>query len=347
MFIDANLHSREKIAQGTTEFLQSQLDDAKRNLDEKDKTLAAFQQKYMGSLPDDVQTNVNLLTAANSQFDAVTQSLARAQQDKVYTASLLAQQKAAMEGSQTATSIQPDALEQQLSSKQTQLIGLDTKYTSDHPDLIRLKAEISELKERIQKAANKTADAAKETRGANSPVNSPQIQQLEGQLHSYDEGIKAYTKEQDRLREQIKLYQSRIQLSPVVEEEFKKITRDYQTALTFYNELLSKRAQAGMGTDLEKQEQGEQFRVLDPASLPEEPTFPNRPLFAGGGLGVGLAIGVGLVLLLEMRDKSLRTENEVEHYLGLATLVLLPSFKLQEGVDRRNSKEGVNSGLAS
>jgi capsular polysaccharide biosynthesis protein len=109
-----------------------------------------------------------------------------------------------------------------------------------------------------------------------------------------------------------------------VEQQFKELTRDYQTALDFYNSLLSKKTESEMATELERRQQGEQFRVMDPANLPEKPTFPNRPLFAAGGLGGGLALGLGIALLLELRDKSIRSDRDVEFFLGVPALGLVP-----------------------
>ena len=126
------------------------------------------------------------------------------------------------------------------------------------------------------------------------------------------------TKEQEQIKQQIKLYQERVQSSPAVEQQYKELTRGYQTALDSYNELQKKRDDSAMAANLERKQQGEQFRVLDPANLPDKPSFPNRPLFALGGLGGGLALGLGLAFLLEMKDSSLKTERDVEFALQLA-----------------------------
>jgi len=88
--------------------------------------------------------------------------------------------------------------------------------------------------------------------------------------------------------------------------------------------LLGKESQSKMATNLERRQQGEQFRVMDPANLPESPSFPNRPLFAAGGLGFGLALGIGISLLLEMKDKTIRTESDVKFFLQVPTLALIP-----------------------
>jgi len=105
------------------------------------------------------------------------------------------------------------------------------------------------------------------------------------------------------------------------------LTRDYQTALNFYNELLKKRDEAQMATELERRQQGENFRVLDPPSFPERPSFPSRRLFTLAGLAAGLGLGAGLAYVAESRDKSLRKLQDVEVYLGLPTLAVIPSME--------------------
>ena len=119
----------------------------------------------------------------------------------------------------------------------------------------------------------------------------------------------------------------------MVEEQYKQLTRDHETALEFYNDLLKKKNQSEMATDLEKRQQGEQFRVLDPPNLPERPTFPDPILFSAGGLGGGLAIGLGIVFLLEFMKKSIRSEKDVTFYLQMATLVTIPDL------DEESSKQ--------
>ena len=79
-----------------------------------------------------------------------------------------------------------------------------------------------------------------------------------------------------------------------------------------------------MATDLERRQQGEQFRVMDPPNLPQRPTSPDRQKLATVGFVGGLALGIGLALILEMRDKSLRNDRDVEFYLKLPTLTMVP-----------------------
>jgi polysaccharide chain length determinant protein (PEP-CTERM system associated) len=323
MFIEQSLSLRQQHSKDTTQFLSQQLLDAKAQLDQQDAKLATFKSRYIGALPDEEQANLNLLTGLTSQLDAATQALARAQQDKSFAESMVAQQLAAWQESQGGRN--PDTLDQQLGVLQTQLASLEARYTEDYPDVIKTKNDIASLQKKIaeNEGPKGVTDATKSPRSSIEPL---QITQLRAQVHSFEQVIVEKTKEQEQIKQQIRLYQDRIQSSPVVEEQYKELTRGYQTALDSYNDLQKKRDQSAMATELDRQQEGEQFRVLDPANLPDTPSFPNRPLFALGGLAGGLGLGLGLAFLLEMRDTSMRTERDIEFVLRLPVLAMVPEI---------------------
>jgi polysaccharide chain length determinant protein (PEP-CTERM system associated) len=321
MFIEQSLSVRQQHSEETTDFLTQQLGNAKAQLDQQDGELAKFKTLYGRSLPDEEQTNLNLLTELTSQLDAATQALARAQQDKGFAESQLTQQIAAWQASQGGHD--PDTLEQQLSQLQTQLASLQARYTADYPDVIKTKNDIVSLQKRIAENDTKAPTDAKPPRAMAEP---PQVTQLRTQVHNADLVITEKSKEQEQIKQQIRTYESFVQSSPVVEQKYKELTRGYQTALDSYNDLQKKRDDAQRASELERQQEGEQFRVLDPANLPDKPSFPNRPVFALGGLGAGLAFGLGVAFLLEMRDTSMRTERDVEFVLRLPVLAMVPDI---------------------
>jgi polysaccharide chain length determinant protein (PEP-CTERM system associated) len=324
-FTEQNLRLREQQAEDTTQFLAKQLDDAKAKLDEQDAKLATFQSQYLGAQPEDEQTNLTLLAGLTPQLEAATQDLNQALQTKAFAESMLTQQLAALKSSADGRS--PQTLQQRLSDLESQLASLQARYTDKHPAVLKLEEEIAQLQKKVLDAPPQD-----QSQSVNQEVKAPlveplQIQQLRAQLRQADLAISQKKKEQEQLQRQIKVLQGRIQLSPMVQQEFKALTRDYQTALNFYNELLKKRDEAQMATELERRQQGENFRVLDPPSFPERPSFPKRGPFALGGLAAGLGLGAGLAYLVESRDKSLRKLRDVEVYLGLPTLAVIPSME--------------------
>ncbi len=336
MFLEENVQSRQGQTIQTNEFLGKQLEESKARLDEQEARLAAFQRKYQGSLPDQEQTNLNLLNGQTTQLEASTQALSRAQQDKSFAESQLAQQIAAWQATQTGQN--PETLAQQLAALEANLTTLQSKYTNDHPDVIKAKNDIAVMRQKIAEENQQQKNAGVDRTAR--PVSEPaQIQQLRAQIHQYDQIIKERTQQQNDIQAQIKLYQARVQASPAVEQEYKLVTRDHQSALDSYNDLLKKRDQSAMAMNLEQSQEGEQFQVLDPANLPNQPSFPKVPIFAGGGFAAGLALGLGLTFLLEMQDTSMRSERDVEAALHLPVLAMIPVITKNQG------KKGVGPSM--
>jgi uncharacterized protein involved in exopolysaccharide biosynthesis len=322
LMVTENLKEIQATAQGTSDVLDRGLEDGKRSLDDLDSKLAAFKKQYVGQLPGDEDNNLKILMGLNSQLEANTQSLNRAQQDKSYTESMLAQQLAAWRSSETSTN--PQTLQKQLSDLQSQLIQLQARYTEDHPDVIKAKADIAEVKKKLAEINNAgpgTSDASNDKASATEP---PEIRQLRLQIHQYSDLISAATRDQKRLQQEIASYQGKVTLSPAIEEQYKALTRDYENAQKAYQDLLAKKSTADLTVKMNNQSQGERMFPLNPANLPDSPSFPNRLLFAGGGLGAGLALGIALSMWLELRDKSIRTEADAEAALDLPILVTVP-----------------------
>ena len=323
LFLQQNIVLRAQRAEDTTQFISSQLADSKARLDEQDAKLAEFQRKYMGSLPDEAQTNFSWLSSLSAQLDSVNQAIDRAHQDKIFLESNLNAQLNAAKSAESGNN--PDKFADQLAALEQQLASLRARYTDEYPDVIRVKKDITSLRERMKSEAPNLSDTNAKSAAPSGPVpDSPQIQQLRAQIHQLDVSIRERSKEQAGIQQKMEQLQSRLELTPDVEQQYKSLTRNYQTALGFYNDLLRKQSDSEMATDLEKRQEGEQFRVLDPPSLPQKPSFPNRPKFAVAGLMGGLALGGFIGFLLELKDNTIRTERDVELVLKLATLATIP-----------------------
>jgi len=321
MFMEQNAIRRTQQANVTTQFLTQEVNEAKAKLDEQDAKLAQFKRQYLGSLPEEQQSNLSLLTGLNTQLEAATQALSRAQQDKTFNETLLNQQEAASKTPLASTQNQ-DSLDQQLTTQQSQLAELLAKYTPEHPDVIKLKAQIEETKRRIAAAAE-YKPTTPQPPGATK--ESPQIQQLRAKIKLDDVSIADAVKHQAQIQDEIRQLQGRVQASPMVEQQLKELTRNYQTASDMYNDLLKRQQNSSMVGELENKQQSETFRVLDPPSLPISPSFPKKLVFLGGGAAAGLAFGLGILYLIAMTDKAMYTERDVELCLKLPVLTIIPS----------------------
>ncbi|HEY6293574.1 MAG TPA: Wzz/FepE/Etk N-terminal domain-containing protein [Terriglobia bacterium] len=367
MFMGENLQQHEDAARGTADFLANQLTDAKRALDEQDAKLAEFKRKNLGALPEDQGSNLQVLGTLNTQLASVTEELNRSEQDKAYAQSLLSQQEAAWKASQSGPdNVSTETLQDQLNKMKASLAMLQGRYTEDYPDVVKLKSNIVQVEKQIadqnaqqasaQSPSGQNSAAQKPVApdataqnlggpasGAGAPASGqasdapPSIQQLRARLKQTEIFIKAKTQEQAKLQQQIRSYESRLQVTPAVEEEYKQLSMGHDQALKFYNALLASRDQSQMSVDLETEGKGEHFNVLDSANLPQQPSFPVWWQFALGGLAGGLVIGMGLAVILELKDKAIRDERDVEFYLSLPTLGLVPTIGVENG---KNGKGG-------
>jgi len=327
-FLEQNATNRFDRSKKTTDFLTQQLEEAKQKLDEKDKKLAQFKVQHPYVLPDQQQQNLAVLGSMNTQLDAANQALSRAQQDKSLNETLLGQQEANWKASQLGQQ-NPESQDQELNTLQDQLAVLLTKYTPEHPDVVKVKAQIENLKKRMSVAPAPKTPAAVTQATLREP---PAIQQLRAKIKQDDLIIADLGKRQSQIQDEVRSVQARLQASPIIEEQLKELTRDNQTALDVYNDLLKKRDTAEMATQMEHQQQGETFKVQDAPSLPLSPSFPKKTIFVGGGLGAGFALSLGILYLLALGDKALYSERDVEVCLKLPVLASVPSFDvLTEG----------------
>jgi len=323
LLLEENLKDSEQVVQNTSDFLTRQIDEAKNNLDDQGKKLSAFKAKYLGQLPGDEETNLKAVRDLSAQLDTNNESLSRAQQDRAYTESVLDKELAAWKASDG--SADPQTLQQQIHQLESQLVTLKARYTDDYPDVVKTRNDIAELKQKLnemQSTNKKTTVVVADSEV--SAAEPSQIVQLRSQIHQYDNVIAEASREQKHLQDEINAYQGRMAISPDLEQQYNSLTADYESSEKFYDDLLVKKSQSEMQGDMQRREEGEQMRLLNPAKAPDAPSFPVRWEFSAGGAGAGLLIGCVIGLWFELRDKAIRTEEDVQAALDLPMLVCVP-----------------------
>jgi polysaccharide chain length determinant protein (PEP-CTERM system associated) len=309
-FIEENLKTREQDAEGTTDFLQGQLEKSRQSLQKQEEKIQEFKSSHSGQLPDQQQSNVQMSGQLQTMLQSNADALNRAQQQKNYLASMLESMKQAAPAQSSKT-----ALELNYESKRAELIAVEQKYRAKHPDVVRLRAELSELKAQVdeEKSQSVSVDGRTQT-----------PEQAQAEINGLTEEIKRYTARQRELENQIHLLQSRMTALPQVEQRLTDLTRDYETSKLNYQNLLAKLDSSSIAEDVERRAKGEQFRILDPASDSEKPFKPNLAQIDLMGLLAGLAVGAGLALLVELADHSLHNENDVSFYATIPVLACIP-----------------------
>jgi polysaccharide chain length determinant protein (PEP-CTERM system associated) len=321
LFINENLRVREQESQGTTNFIESQLEDARAHLSEQEAKVHAFQSMHEGSLPDQQASNLEILSGLQSQLQNEQDALNTAKQQKVYLQAMIEQNRPA-KGAPRIADPAVTELDQQLTQLRAQLTDLSSRYTDKYPDVQRVKAKIATTER--QRADLIAKDNGRQGDGSGSSGESSALLQLQGSLQANQLEISNREQAVRGLEARIGEYQGRLNGAPSTEQELADLTRGYDQSKANYDDLLKKKNESAMATSMEQMQQGERFTMLDPASLPAKPDFPNRLKFCGIGLAVGLALGLLVAGTFEWIDDRMYDEKEIKALLPQAVISEIP-----------------------
>jgi uncharacterized protein involved in exopolysaccharide biosynthesis len=420
-FIEENLKVREQQAQGTSEFLNVEMESTKAKLENQEKTLTGFKRQFIGELPEQKDANLRVLEQLQNSFQRVSENLRSARDRKVVVQKQLTdielmmtsltkrpevpsrEAKEVKETKEESTSpptfllgpspfppppqpkIEPkDPLEVQLEKLKASLKELQMRYTDKHPDIILTKKTIKDLEAQVetarvkkeaeekrledQKRAEQAGDEGKKKEvlsqirvtplappGKETPIKKEapprkeapvekvddraekqelmrlyqRQKEVESQLVATDLEIERLKEEEGRIQAQIARYRERIENTPIREQAITDLTRDYQNTREAYNALLQRTQEAQRAENLERRQKGEQFRIVDPARVPEKPFKPDIPKVLLIGLFMAGGVGLGAAFFREQMDRSFRDAGDLEVAVGLRVLANIPKVKAE------------------
>ncbi len=343
LFVQQNVDDRTSQAGSTNRFLETHLQTSRKELEAQEGRLEAFRQRYGQELPSQMQSNMQSLQNAQLQAQSLVESIARDRDRRMMLDRLYREQAAEPAAPRLQTQGEPIAtgsVREQLSTAQANLAALLRRYRADHPDIGRARRLVAELEARV--AAEPSAET-RTTNGSMTPVVSAgdparreSLRQMTAEIESLDRQMSFKESEERRVRQEISEYQRRLEAVPGLESEWVKLTRDYETRQAAYRELLSKSTAAQVAADLESENIGERFRIVDPATVPVRPLQSMRIRYNAGGFLVGLIIGLMAAAFLEIRDRSFKTGGDVVDVLGLPVLATVP--RVETAAEKRRGQ---------
>jgi len=335
LFIDENMHSRQRLSESTTEFLESQMESARKDLSQQEERLRDFKSKHLGELPEQLEVNSQILSGLETRLQAASEALDEANQQRAYMESLPSRYQGSAGEDQNLEAATPAAAEEQLSRLKAQLADLSSHYTPNHPDVRRVKEKIAaaeRLKQWLETdAVSGKSQASAASVGNHTTARAPQITSQSGNA-----GLKIAYREREikKLEKQIETYQAHMNMTPLREQQLAEITRDYGQAKSNYESLLTKKTQSEMAASLEKRQGGELFRIIDPPNLPQKPYKPDRLTFSLLGLAVGTCLALALTALAETVDARVYHEEDLNAIVSAPILGGIPLLQSESEKQR-------------
>jgi polysaccharide chain length determinant protein (PEP-CTERM system associated) len=354
--------TRQEKAIEADQFLDEQMRQAEHSLEAHEEKIKQFKNAHLGGLPEQSQTNLNAVSQLQAQLTAVENAIQNARDQRRMLEIRLQEQKQIRTLSRSSSRVENllrpavreephDRLQQQLEAKKTQLTETEAKYTAQHPDVVRLKQEIADLEQTIAKTkdnvakdqitkgtADRDKEASQDQSGNLDPIFAMSDAQIQAEIESRDHEVQRHIKEKDEIDQQIRVYQSRLNLVPTLEQELLSLNREHEFLKQQYLTLQNKKFNTGMSANLEANQKNELYKVIDEANLPDSPEKPNRSLIALMGLAAGLAMGLGAVYVREYFDPNFNSADEVQSVLDLPVEIQIPEVTLKSIQSKRSRK---------
>jgi protein tyrosine kinase modulator len=325
LYIEENLRVRKQQALGTNKFIDNEVDKARIQLEEQEERIKRFNAEHLGALPEQEQSNLQLISQYQSLVQANSEAIDRATQQQVYLQSML-NVSGVDKGHNTLTST-ASPVQIELQKKRQDLAAARQRYTDSYPDVIHLKSDVDALEKEVKtQQPQPVVDVS---------TGLEMARQFRSQLEAIQQEIKMRSGREAALESSIRSLQGKIAIQPEVQSQFADLSRDYQAMQKNYQSLLEKSEASGMAAQLENHDESEQFRILDSADLPSRPYSPNLLIINGAGILASLILGVLLALLAELRDSTIHDSDELDRYLPIPLIAAIPTIYGSRG-DRRS-----------
>ncbi len=341
LYLEENLKVREEKTAAASKFIEKEMNEVQASLANEDRKIAEYKQKHLNSLPEQAQLNLQELDRIERAIEQIQISLRWPKERESALQIQLAGTPRELANPESPKTEKRNIGKERLIELEMNLVRLKTRYSDQHPDIIKAKSEIAELEKKIKNPGGETIED-----DADSPIGQARSDRSDNPLYNNITAQLASTRaEIDSLKRQIAAlekrrlkYQDRVANSPRVEEGFRAIIGSRSNLQAKYDDLMKKHMETKIAAGLEKDQMGERFTLIDPASLPVKPIKPNVPAIIFIGLVLGLGGGIGTVALREYSDPSVRSVETLARATGITVLASIPEILTAGDIARRTKK---------
>jgi polysaccharide chain length determinant protein (PEP-CTERM system associated) len=320
-FIAWNLKARQQQALGTTQFLSSELEGAKKSLEEQESALQAYRMQHAGATPDALTGNLQALSRLQGEIESNADAISRLDQERI----LLSQVRST--DPREAPLTDRDRLLQEKRRLETELWNLKRQFTDTYPDVIAVTEQLKTVNARLATTPESSGNPVEQV-DSNTKVR----------LGLIEKDLQRHRETQAKLQQQIQSFQGKVDSVPVLETRLAELSRNYEVSRQNYQSLLDKTLSAGMSEELERKQQAERFTILDPAKTPEKPIKPKRIPFFVGTILASLLLPIGTTIAIEALSGAIKSEAQLKEMLPPKVFVLGTIPPIANQIDLRRAR---------
>lgn len=323
LFLDENERASKTAAAGKTEFLSKEAERLERDLEKIEAEVTNYKRQYADSLPQNMQMQVTTLQRLETDLRA-TQREYSATQAELRALDVSLESARAGVGLVTDSGKQTPASE--LETLKVEYAKLSGVYSENHPTLKALQRKINNIEATVSQAASSKPVAT---------TQSIMVSKVQAQIDTANAKLRALAAEEESIRGRIRQVESLISRSSQTEGGLVTLMRDYENAKISYENVKTKLVSAEMNQNLELENKGERF-VLIEAPLPaDKPIKPNRMILLLGGILGSIVGAILLAILMEKFDKRIRGVDSITAVLKMQPLATIPYIANQADINRK------------
>jgi uncharacterized protein involved in exopolysaccharide biosynthesis len=371
LYLDENLKRRSEVATQATSFLAMEAEKLAEQIAELEKELADFKERNSTSLPELQQLNMNLMDRTDQQIMDTDRQITSLNERILYLEAELAQIDPNM-SVYSATGERIYGSQDRLKSLQAEYVGLKARYSSNHPDVVKMKKEIEALEKEVggidkteivaqlkdkrgklaaltkryspqhpdvkklkQVVANLEKELKKPStkRVAKTKPDNPAYIQLLAQLNAAKSDLRSMRATKDKLMDKLDSFQEGLLKAPQVEREYQDLTRNYENAILKYREVKAKQMEADMSQAMEQGRKAERFSLIEPPLFPDEPDKPNRKVIVLLGFILSIGAALAYALVKESINQNIYGSKGMLAATGAYPLVVVPYIENEEDLE--------------
>ena len=336
LYVEQNSTERATQAASTSQLIANQIENTRQRLSEQDRKLEAYRRAHPGQLPSQLEGNMQAIQSARQQLQNLNEAIFRAQESKLRVERDLAALDT-IPLPDVVASTPPGAeltTADKLEAARARLAAAIKRYKPGHPELDEAERAVADLTAKLESETPLSARSERPMSMAEAAQQQRRLK-LQAELEIVERQLSQYRIDDAQLKKTIASYQAKVDVAPTRESELIELTREYNSLNAAYADLLLKRENASLASNMEGRKIGELFKVIDPASRPERPhnQLQRFAVTASGAVG-GLVLGLLIIGLREYRDSSFRSKDEVTKALSLPVLASIP---VMASTDERNA----------
>lgn len=310
IFVEDNLSDDRETTGQSLQFLDQQISDRQKQLQELDAKRSNFEDQFLGTLPGTGSLS-DRMSQVRSQLSQVEGDLAAANSELSAVNGQMSGISATVAGSGGTASAGPARA--RLSAIQGQIAEARSRgWTDNHPDMIALRGQLS-----AAQAAARNEPVSYSGGGGSA---NPLYLGLKAQQADKAARVAALQARRNQIQNDLNTFQQKMAASPEVATEQSTIDRDYQVLKDQYDKLLTDREQVKLQSQVQNTTDAVKFSVLDPPTAPRAPTAPNRPLLLTAVLIAGLGMGVAAAFAMGKLQTTFTTSGRLEKASGMPVI---------------------------